>query len=87
MKMKQPEWLEDESTDLSSIRSLLKQIKNNNNKNSKKTDYLLKKIQEEIIKAIKSYSVPKIDDEQDKEFLRRQHRWISWKNSARPERT
>lgn len=67
---KQPEWLEDESTDLSSIRSLLKQIKNNNNKNSKKTDYLLKKIQEEIIKAIKSYSVPKIDDEQDKEFLK-----------------
>ena len=66
---KPPEWLEDESTDLSSIRSLIKQLKNDNHTNPKKTDYILKKTQDEIIKTIKSYSIPKVSDEQDKVFL------------------
>lgn len=67
---KPPEWLENESIDLSSIRSLLKQLRNDNYTNPKKTDFVLKKAQEEFIKSIKSYSVPKKHDEQDKEFLK-----------------
>lgn len=65
-----PEWLEDESTDLSSIRSLIKQLKNDNNSNPKKTNFVIKKTQDEIINSIKSYSIPKTNDGQDKVFLK-----------------
>lgn len=67
---KPPEWLEDESTDSSAIRSIIKQLKTDNNSNPKKTNFQLKKAQEGIINSIKNYSIPKVDEEQDKVFLK-----------------
>lgn len=65
-----PEWLENESTDLSSVRSLIKQLKSDNNANPTKTNFIIKKTQSEIIDTIKSYSIPEKSDEPDKAFLK-----------------
>ena len=67
---KKPEWLENESTDLSAVRHLIKQLKNDNNSNPMKTEFTLKKTQSEIIAAIRSYTIPNDGDEQDKSFMK-----------------
>lgn len=60
-----PEWLEDETIDLSAIRDLNKQIRGYTGGNQAKADFLLRKAADEFVKSAKQYAPPqgKPDDE------------------------
>ncbi len=48
---KMPEWLNDDRRDYSTLRNILKQLKNDNGNNAVKSDYLLEKCKDEFIKV------------------------------------
>ncbi len=50
-----PEWLENESIDLSSIRDLVKQIRGYTDGNKNKADFLVRKCTDEFVVAFKSF--------------------------------
>lgn len=50
-----PEWLGDDDVTLSEIKSIVKQLKDNNGKNSRKEEYLVKKAKESFIDAALKY--------------------------------
>jgi hypothetical protein len=54
-----PEWLEDETTDLSPIRATIKQIRGCSNGNETKTIFLIKKFTSEFVKALRSFDFTK----------------------------
>lgn len=55
---KRPEWLENESVDLSAIRDLIKQVRGYTGSNQVKADFLLRKATDEFVVAAKQYVVP-----------------------------
>ena len=54
-----PEWLEDETVDLSAIRDILKQVRGYTGGNTAKADFLLRKASDEFVNAAKQYVLPK----------------------------
>lgn len=54
-----PEWLEDETVDLSAIRDILKQVRGYTGGNTAKADFLLRKASDEFVDAAKQYVLPK----------------------------
>jgi hypothetical protein len=52
-----PEWLNEETTDFSAIRDVIKQLKNDNN-NSNKSDFLARKAVDTFAVALKSLGLP-----------------------------
>lgn len=55
---KQPEWLENDSNDLSAIRDLIKQIRGYSGDNKSKADFLLRRATDEFVIAAKQYALP-----------------------------
>lgn len=55
---KKPEWLENETVDLSAIRDLIKQVRGYTGSNQIKADFLLRKATDEFVIAAKQYVVP-----------------------------
>lgn len=54
-----PEWLEDETVDLSPIRDILKQVRGYTGGNTAKADFLLRKASDEFVDTAKQYVLPK----------------------------
>lgn len=53
-----PEWLEDETVDLSAIRDILKQVRGYTGGNTVKADFLVRKASDEFVNAAKQYVLP-----------------------------
>ena len=53
-----PEWLENETVDLSAIRDLNKQIRGYTGGNPAKADFLLRKAADEFVRSAKQYFPP-----------------------------
>lgn len=53
-----PEWLEDETVDLSAIRDILKQVRGYTGGNTAKADFLVRKASDEFVNAAKQYVLP-----------------------------
>lgn len=53
-----PEWLENDTVDLSAIRDVIKQIKGYSGNNQNKADFLLRKCSDEFLIAAKQYALP-----------------------------
>lgn len=53
-----PEWLENETVDLSAIRDILKQVRGYTGGNTAKADFLLRKASDEFVDAAKQYVLP-----------------------------
>lgn len=56
---KKPEWLEQDTVDLSAIRDLIKQVRGYTGGNAAKADFLLRKTADEFLTAAKQYQIPK----------------------------
>lgn len=54
-----PEWLENDTVDLSSIRDLIKQVRGYAGGNKSKADFLLRRAADEFVEAAKQYTLPK----------------------------
>lgn len=54
---KKPEWLEQDTVDLSAIRDLIKQVRGYTGGNAAKADFLLRKAADEFVSAAKQYQV------------------------------
>ena len=59
---RKPEWLENETVDLSSIRDGIKQLKGITNVTSSKADFLIRRISDDFINAAKLYKISGIKD-------------------------
>ncbi len=55
---KKPEWLENETVELSAIRDLIKQLRNCDEKNQAKVEFLIRKAEIEFVIAAKQYQPP-----------------------------
>lgn len=53
-----PEWIENETVDLSSIRDIIKQLRGYTGNNQAKVDFLVRKASDEFLKAAKQYVLP-----------------------------
>lgn len=53
-----PEWLENETVDLSAIRDILKQVRGYTGGNESKADFLLRNASDEFVNAAKQYVLP-----------------------------
>ena len=58
----QPEWLENDTIDLSALRDTIKQIRGYTGVNTAKADFLLRKATGQFLETAKSYKLDKTDD-------------------------
>ncbi len=56
---RKPEWLENDTVDLSAIRDLIRQVRGYNGGNQTKADFLLRKAADEFVEIAKQYTIPK----------------------------
>lgn len=66
---KMPEWLNDESVDLSGVRSLVKQVQAYDGKNLNKIDFIVRNFNDEFIKTLIAFA-PVNDAEYDQNLLK-----------------